>query len=252
MKRLITLLLFSFTLLSFCFAQDYNKTDTSGKKQGPWKKTYSTGNLRYEGQFKDNQPFGTFNYYYEDGKPSLIMIYDGEIARATAFYKEGKLKAKGNYKNQQKDSIWNYYSIVGFRISEELYVNGKKQGKVKNYFDDGTLAEEKEYLDNVENGDWIQYYENGKVRMKSTYNKGSLEGKTYYYDRTGKKIIEGNFYHDVRHGAWMFFDENGEITKKEIYINGNREGGNDNIINEEGETRDQKDIIEYEDLFPPQ
>lgn len=248
MKTILSILFLIFTTLSY--SQDINKTDTKGKKQGEWMKTHPNGNIRYKGQFKDDKPYGTFNYYYENGKPSVIMNYDGDIARTIAFYEEGKLKAQGNYKNQQKDSIWTYYSLAEFKISEELYVNGKKQGKVTNFFQDGKVAEEKEFVNDFEDGEWIQYYEDGKIRMKSTYIQGSLEGKTYYYDRGGKKMIEGNFYHDVRHGAWMFFDEQGEITKKEIYLNGNLQG-EPNLIKEEDELKENQDQLEFEDLLPP-
>lgn len=248
MKTILSIFFLIFTTLSY--SQDINKTDAKGKKQGEWMKTHPNGNIRYKGQFKDDKPYGTFNYYYENGKTSVVMNYDGDIARTIAFYEEGKLKTKGNYKNQQKDSIWTYYSLAEFKISEELYVNGKKQGKVTNFFQDGKVAEEKEFVNDIEDGEWIQYYEDGKIRMKSTYIQGSLEGKTYYYDRVGKKMIEGNFYHDVRHGAWMFFNEQGEITKKEIYLNGNLQG-EPNLIKEEDELKENQDQLEFEDLLPP-
>lgn len=250
MKSIFTIILSTFTLL--LFSQDINKTDAKGKKQGEWKKLYNNGFVRYQGQFKDDKPFGTFNYYFETGKPSLILNYEGDISRSLAFYEEGKLKAKGNYKNQQKDSIWNYYSLAGYRISEELFVNGKKQGIIKNFFEDGKIAEEKEFAYDIEEGEWNQYYEDGKVRMKSTYKNGVLEGKTYYYDRIGNKMIEGNFLHDVRHGAWMFFDEKGNITKKEIYMNGNCQNCQENIIKEDSESKDKQDVMEFEDMIPPQ
>ena len=49
----------------FLFSQDLNKTDANGKKQGDWKKYYENGFVRYQGQFKDDKPVGTFNYYYD-------------------------------------------------------------------------------------------------------------------------------------------------------------------------------------------
>ncbi|MCC7331539.1 MAG: toxin-antitoxin system YwqK family antitoxin [Flavobacteriales bacterium] len=249
MKLSILITLF-FSFTSVLFGQDTNYTDSKGMKQGFWIKKFENGNTRYTGQFKDNKPYGTFIYYYENGKTSSIMNYDGNTARTTVFYEEGKIKAKGNYKNQQKDSIWNYYSLADFKISEELYVNGKKQGTVKNFFQDGKIAEQKEFVNDIEEGDWKQFYENGQLRMVSTYTKGSLEGKSYYYDRTGKKMIEGNFYHDVRHGAWLYFDEKGEITKKEIFINGTLQG-EPNLIKEDQEIRESQDQLEFEDMLPP-
>ena len=138
MKSIFTIILSTFTLL--LFSQGINKTDAKGKKQGEWKKLYENGFVRYQGQFKDDKPFGTFNYYFDTGKPSLIMNYDGVIARTLAFYDEGKIKAKGNYVNQKKDSIWIYYSLAGYKVSEELHVNGLKQGKVLSTLDPARKA----------------------------------------------------------------------------------------------------------------
>ena len=42
-----------------------NKVDEKGKKQGVWEKTYPRSKvLHYKGQFKDDKPVGTFQYFY--------------------------------------------------------------------------------------------------------------------------------------------------------------------------------------------
>jgi antitoxin component YwqK of YwqJK toxin-antitoxin module len=245
-------LIFTFSILISLasFGQDVNKTDASGKKQGDWKKIHENGTLRYKGQFKDDKPVGTFIYSDNAGNLTFVMEYDGDIARTEAYFENKKLKAKGNYKNQKKDSIWNYFSEAGFRLSEELYVNGRKEGEWKVFYKNGNVAEVKNYANDFENGEWIQYHENGKERLKATYENGSLEGKIYFYDAAGKKTMEGNHKHDVRHGAWMMFDSNGKVISKEVYINGQREGGNDDKMLPEDEERIQQDFLEFEDVMP--
>ena len=53
------------TLFSFIInAQDVNKIDAKGKKQGVWKKYHPNGMLRYTGSFKDDKPVGVFKYYF--------------------------------------------------------------------------------------------------------------------------------------------------------------------------------------------
>ncbi|MCB0756798.1 MAG: toxin-antitoxin system YwqK family antitoxin, partial [Flavobacteriales bacterium] len=41
-------------------AQDLNRKDENGLKQGNWKKLYKNGKTRYEGQFKNDKPVGLF------------------------------------------------------------------------------------------------------------------------------------------------------------------------------------------------
>ena len=59
-KILFFLLLIPFLSLS----QTINEVDTKGLKQGVWKKMHTNGNLRYSGQFKNDNPSGIFLYYY--------------------------------------------------------------------------------------------------------------------------------------------------------------------------------------------
>lgn len=248
MKKLSVIILMLFTLTAI--SQEVNQTDAKGRKQGVWQKFHQNGKLRYKGEFKNDQPIGTFYYYDNTGALTLMMKNDGDIGRSELYYSKGPLKAKGNYVDQKKDSIWNYYSIEGFKISEELYLNGVKEGVWKVYYKDGTLAEEKNYNKGFENGAWIQYYENGKKRLTATYENGSMEGKIYFYDAAGKKIMEGNYKHDARHGAWLTFDANGEIEKKEIFVNGEQQGGEQNILPDD-EERTKQDVLEFEDMLPP-
>ena len=67
MKKLISLLLFLFLGGSVFAQNDFNKTDKQGRRQGKWVDYYCNGNIRYVGEFKDNEPSGEFLHYSEDG-----------------------------------------------------------------------------------------------------------------------------------------------------------------------------------------
>lgn len=59
MNRLLIIL--SIVLSVTTFAQEINKKDAAGKKQGVWKKAYTNVKVyKYVGQFKDDYPFGKF------------------------------------------------------------------------------------------------------------------------------------------------------------------------------------------------
>ena len=43
------------------FAQEYNKVDSQGRKQGEWRKVHEGKNVyEYKGQFKNDKPVGEF------------------------------------------------------------------------------------------------------------------------------------------------------------------------------------------------
>ena len=83
------------------FTQSVNKVDVNDLKQGVWKKTFDNGNLRYKGQFKNNNPEGIFMYYYNSGElqAEKEFIHSGEAAATHIYYKNGNLKAAGLYVN---------------------------------------------------------------------------------------------------------------------------------------------------------
>ena len=81
MKRIIFFLIAG--LLSAATAFSINEVDSKGRKQGVWKKPYGNGYFMYEGEFKDDQPVGTFKRYYEDGVLKSIQQYGQNETSAT-------------------------------------------------------------------------------------------------------------------------------------------------------------------------
>ena len=67
MKLSILVLGLFLTALSLQAQDSLNQTDKAGLKQGLWRKHYPNGNIRYEGNFSNDQPEGEFRYYHESG-----------------------------------------------------------------------------------------------------------------------------------------------------------------------------------------
>lgn len=206
------LFLFISTLTLSLSAQDINQLDAQGKKQGVWKKYYpSNDGLFYEGQFKDDKPFGVFIHYYESGEVKSKTNYDGLKVYSEVYYAKGQLMAKGKFVDQKKDSIWNYYDLEGWLSLHENYVKGKRFGESFSYYPDGNIAIMKTYLDDKENGPFIQNFKNGKTESEGEYLGGNYNGKyTFYYD-TGKKLHTGDYINGKRNGVWAFYNANGSI-----------------------------------------
>ena len=230
MKQLFYII--SFLICVNTFAQETNKTDAKGKKQGVWKKYHENGMLRYTGTFKDDKPVGAFKYYYDTGELQVEMKHSGETSYSTVYYLSGAVKGKGKYVNQLKDSTWTYYDEDGNKRAIENYSMGKRDKKWETYFPDGKLAEEKMWKDDFENGKWKQYFPNGKTKVVATYENGGLEGKAAYFRPDGTRGVSGNFFHGVRHGVWKYYEADGQTVEKvEIYKKGQRVDKNkDDVI----------------------
>lgn len=222
-------IIFTILFVGMFFAQDMNKTDSKGRKQGKWIKYYEgTNNKRYVGQFVDDIPTGKFTYYYDTGEPSAVSVFseNGIVTRTKTYHKNGNLMATGKYINHEKDSVWWYFNDRKEVLSRENYIKGKLDGEVVIYYptdpskDKLKIYEITTYKDGVKNGEWKQYFSNGKLKAKGVNKDGYYDGKVYWYFQSGKLEIEAFYKHTVANGFWIYFDEEGNVKQKVYYLNG--------------------------------
>jgi antitoxin component YwqK of YwqJK toxin-antitoxin module len=223
MHKLIFILFLLST--SVVFAQgEYNKTDAQDRKQGTWRKFYDKAEkqVRYEGQFKDDIPVGTFFYYYETGKVMAKNTYRGTtgVSYSKMYNETNVLIAEGKYIGQERDSIWRIYSDNGAFIAEEAYAKGIKHGVWATYFKDGSLTERTEFVNGLKEGEWLQRYENGKNRAKGIYKADKLNGECTYWDEIGNITEKGTYQNGLKHGNWLVY-EDGRAKTKEVWKHGN-------------------------------
>lgn len=228
MKRFLSfaiILLFTLVLPAQEFVnKDINKVDSKGRRQGYWKVYDVNGLLKFEGEFNDGIPMGTFKYYYPDGKIKAVsaMYEQGKRSRTKVFHNNGRMMAEGNYLDKKKDSTWLYYSDYdGVLLSREHYANGLLEGQVLNYYPKGNVAEEINYVSGIKQGEWKRYFTDGKLKLKAKYIDGKLQGLMYIYHQKGFPEVSGMYKDNYKDGMWMYYDEGGEIIKKERYIKGN-------------------------------
>lgn len=213
----LLLLLFGLSSLG----QNLNQTDANGLKQGKWKKLYNNGKVRYEGEFKDDKPMGTFHYYYETGdlQATNNHLGNGEVA-THIYHKNGKIKAKGIFKQQMKDSLWQYFNDNELLVLEESYILDTLHGAQKTYYENKQLGEETHYDHGVKNGPWKKFFDNGKPWVDATYENGNLHGKFVMYNEDGKRKYQGNYHKGIRVGVWLIFNDNGSVKTQDVYENG--------------------------------
>lgn len=218
-RILVIFMLFNFVV----FAQQDNKTDAKGLKQGEWKKYHKTGQLRYVGSFKNDKPVGEFQYFYDTGEIQRKITHNKNGSYSITFHKTGGPQSVGKYVNQKKDSTWVYYDLDGYKIASEYFTGGLKNRIAYIFHQNGKIAKEEEFFNDVKEGFSNEYWDDGKKKKTANYIKGSLEGKVVYYNSFGIRSISGYYYHDLRNGVWIYFEDDGnKIKKKEKFVKGKR------------------------------
>lgn len=242
MKKYLFLLLLNFIGISIIHAQTGNKTDSLGRKQGIWKK-YKGDTLIYQGQFKNDIPYGEFIYYSPDGKVKSNVKYseNGLIANTIVFHPNGKKMATGMYHEKLKDSIWTYFDKAEVRIFDEFYENGIKSGVWHNYYNDGKIKELCTYKNDKKNGMWMIFYTDSILKAKAVYVDNEFDGLFQSFHLNGKLYKSGKFDKGLKQGVWLFYTEAGIPFKRETYQN-------DNLIKQEVAVTDTTKKFIYLDI----
>lgn len=221
MKR-VAIILVSF-LLAFTsvMAQDFNRTDAKGRRQGTWMDFYPNGQKRYEGQFKNDKCKGTFRYYDEQGNLQATNEFDKSGVRCLnkTYAPNGRMIATGYYVNQKKEGEWKYFDKDSGQL---LLSEENKEGKVHGWSrlynpNNGNLAEEVQYVEGQPEGLCRKYSDSGVLQMECQYHNGQLEGpsKTYYPNTVLKE--EGQYIAGKKSGEWKTYNEDGDLLTTESY-----------------------------------
>lgn len=199
-----------------------NILDASGKKQGKWIKKYDNEVVRYIGQFKDDKPYGKFQYFTETGELKTLTLYSsgGDSTFTSHYNKSGVIIAKGYYFQQQKTGTWLYYNDEKMLLAEEVYKNGVKDGLWKVYFRNGNVSETVTWKDGKREGEFVQYHENGKEKLRTAFKNDEINGKFEVMNSLGIVVITGVYENSLKKGDWLYFDNDGIPSKKETYVNG--------------------------------
>ena len=195
-KILVFVLLFFLSGNSLIFAQEYNRTDEKGRRQGLWTDFYPNGQKRYEGQFKNDKCTGEFKYYDEQGRLKATNTFDksGEKALNKTYSENGTLIATGYYIHQKKEGEWRYFSREnGKLILVEENKDGKVQGNSTAYFENGVVMMERQFVNDQPEGHAKVYYPSGALKEEGDYHLGNKTGIWKTYSEEGDVISSDNY-----------------------------------------------------------
>lgn len=105
---------------------------------------------------------------YPDNNPKKISYYqelDGEEVKIEEryFHQDGKIKMEGKFLNGKREGEWKAYFNNEQIQSIGAFKDGKRTGEAKVYFPNGKLRYEGQYQSDKEIGDWKFYNEQGKL-----------------------------------------------------------------------------------------
>jgi antitoxin component YwqK of YwqJK toxin-antitoxin module len=195
--------------------------DEQGRKQGPWKEYYETGELKAEGKYRNDEKIQDWKYYYRNGK----IEQKGEYFRGLPEgmwvwnYEDGSTWRMEEYAGGLEDGSSVEYNDTGAVIAKGSYVEGLKEGKwtmqVNDHFEEGT------YFEGLRSGEWKHYYQNtNELRFKGNFENGLETGLHSHYYPSGQLKERGNYIGGVKDGVWEYLEEDGSTKITIEYDNG--------------------------------
>ncbi|WP_264523386.1 toxin-antitoxin system YwqK family antitoxin [Flavobacterium sp. N502536] len=217
LRKIIIGLLFLNTV--FVAAQEVNKSDASGKKDGIWKGTYEVSKRpRYEGTFNHGKETGVFKFFDDTKKGDVIATRDftaNDGSSYTIFYDQNKNKvSEGKEVGKSREGDWKYYHKASKALMTlEKYKGGKLEGARTVYYPDAKIAEEMTYKDGLKEGVYKKYGQNGILLEQSTFKNNEYNGDAVFYDSDGVVASKGKFLKGKKAGMWQFYLK-GKLTKE--------------------------------------
>ena len=208
------------------FAREYDRIDDkliyegeylNGERHGKGKVYYIDSTIYFEGEYLYGKKNGKGKVYHTNGVIWFEVEYKNGLknGKGKEYHYNGKLSFEGEYVNG-REWIGTQYDENGnviYKINNDIngigkgyndsdctlkfegeYLNGKRNGKGKEYDSNGKIRFEGEYLNNQK---WIgtRYDKDDKVLYKLN-NNINWEGKEYYLD--GKIKFEGEYLNGQR------------------------------------------------------
>lgn len=103
-------------------------------------------------------------------------------------------------------------------------------------YKDDQIVEEGLYLNNKKEGVWKQYFNNGKIKSIITYKTNTPNGHVKFFYSNGNPLEEGNWVFGKWEGEYKYYYENGQLSYDWKFVNGKREGLQ-KYFNEAGELK---------------
>ena len=184
-----------------------------------------------------------FSYLNEKNKLKIIK-YNKNLQNKININLINYKLFKGIYIEYESETkVKEYYGDTGNIRFEGEYLNGKRNGKGKEYHNNENLMFEGEYFNGERNGKGKEYYEDGNLKFEGEYLNGKRNGKGKEYDGilyilifdgeyknglrwTGKILNARHDFSELKNGTGYikYINSDGYLQYEAQYSNGKRNG----------------------------
>ena len=191
------------------------------KRKG--KEYYKNGKLRFEGEYLYDKKWSGKGYDVEGNKIYELINGNGPVKE----YQQGYVfpSFEGEYLNGKKNGKGKEYWHNGIIEFEGEYLNGKRNGKGKEYKYSSFIAQDEEYLPEEEREKRREYIGTYLI-YDGEYLNGKWNGKGKEYYINGRLKYDGEYLNGKKHGKGKLYDNYGHLKSE-----GNFKGGIDWEIN---------------------
>ncbi len=198
-------------------------TFRGGKQEGPCKQYFADGTLSQEYNLVNGETDGLVRVYDTDGKLHFEQEHKaGQIRKYRYFDKGGKVLAEESARGGKLRWVARYPS--GTVRQEGDMVNGKLEGKVRQFHEAGYLEGESTYRADAQEGTGKEYYADGTVSAQQDYKQGQPDGLYRRFHPNGQVAAEGWLSGGSRQGEWRAYHANGQPDEKTYYLDDEPEG----------------------------
>ena len=98
-------------------------------------------------------------------------------------------------------------------------VNGKKEGKMTDYYPDGQLMAERWFKNGVQDGRSVIYFSSGKIKEVQHYAQGQQHGGDTIWYENGQAQFTVFFQNNKKNGYLHKWSPEGELIFESRYVN---------------------------------
>lgn len=119
--------------------------------------------------------------------------------------------------SQPYSGTYQTYYDNGTLKMQTTFLDGKKQGECKLYFEDGELNEIRHYKNNEMNGTWLTFNNLGVKVAEASYKNGKKDGNWFVWDDEGNLKYELCYKDGEKTGTWKSYNEMGVVINERDY-----------------------------------
>jgi antitoxin component YwqK of YwqJK toxin-antitoxin module len=196
--------------------------EKADKSLGEWTYYAANGRLISQGGFNnEGNKEGTWNYWYDNGKPRSTAEYSNDIKNGAlvTYYVEGGVQDSVMYKDGLREGKGCSYRREGGLETCKVALADKWTGPVTEYHPSGAEEWRYDIVDDQAEGDIKQYYADGTVQFEGRYAAGQRVGKFTEYHKNGQKSLEQTYVDGKSTGPFTKWYASGVVKEEGTTLN---------------------------------